>query len=130
MHIVTKKERAAEERSRFRLVCQGVSKEEFADFMKAFERFECKIALRNPFPPGFTPKDVHEIIAHLTGSAIGGYAAKKAVDAAKELFVAYVKFKWMNSKDGSPKKRVALLYGPDDEPLLDLKQNGKRKKKP
>lgn len=129
VRIVTKKEQEAEERSRFRLVCEGVSKEEFTDFMKTCERFECKIALRNPFPGAFTPKDVHEIIAHVTGSAIGGYAAKKAVDAAKELFVAYVKFKWMND-DGKGKKRVALLCGPNDEPLLDLKRNGKRKKKP
>ena len=59
----------------------------------------------------------------------GGYAAKKAVDAAKELFVAYLKFKWMND-DGKGKKRVALLYGPNDEPLLNLRRDGKGKKKP
>jgi hypothetical protein len=65
----------------------------------------------------------------VTGSAIGGDAAKKADDSAKELLVAYVKFKWMND-DGKGKKRVAQLYGPNDEPLLDLKRNRKRKKKP
>jgi hypothetical protein len=63
VRIVTKEEQEAEGRSRFRLVCEGVSKEEFTDFMKACERFECKIALRNPFPGAFTPKDVHEIIS-------------------------------------------------------------------
>ena len=62
---------------RFRLVCEGVSKEEFTNFMKACESFGCMIALRNPFPGAFTPKDVHEIIAHVTGSRLAGMRQRK-----------------------------------------------------
>lgn len=87
IRTISKKERKAEKRARFRIVCAGVTKDDFASIFNTFQKqFDCKVALRNPFPPEFSPKAVHEIIAHVTGSAVGGYAAKKAIDAAKDLF--------------------------------------------
>ena len=127
--VVTKKKRKAEARSQFRLVCRGVSKAEFSGFYRAFKNeFGCKAVLRNPFPPAFDAKAVHEIIAHVTGSAIGGYATKKFVDAAKELLVAFVKYKFLTpSEDGHV--RHVQLYGPNDKVLYEFKDQRKKLKK-
>lgn len=128
-HVVTKKERKAEARSQFRLVCRGVSKAEFSGLHRAFNtEFGCKTALRNPFPSGFDAKAVHEIIAHVTGSAIGGYAVKKVVDAAEELFVAFVKYKFMTPSEDGHVRRVQL-YGPNDKALYEFKDKRKKPKK-
>lgn len=129
VHVVTKKERKAEARSQFRLVCRGVTKAEFSGFYRAFKNeFGCKAVLRNPFPPAFDPKAVHEIIAHVTGSAIGGYAAKKAVDAAKDLFVAFVKYKLLTPSEDEHVRRVQL-YGPNDKILYEFRDKRKKLKK-
>ena len=110
---ITKKERKAERRAEFRIVCKGVSKAEFRALYDVFGKvFGCKTVLRNPFPPAFDAKAVHEIITHVTGTAIGGYATKKVIDAAHDLFVAYVKYKFMTGLDGG-RTRDVTLYGPD-----------------
>jgi hypothetical protein len=126
--VITKKEMKAEKRSRFRLVCKGLSKEEFSGVYTTFKNhFGCKVVLRNPFPPEFDPKAVHEIIAHVTGNVVGMYATKKVIDAAKELFVAYMKFKFMSSsKDGQP--RQVALYSADGK-LFEYKDKRKAPKK-
>jgi len=127
-HIVTKKERKAEAKAQFRLVCRGVSQTEFSGFYHALKHeVGCKAVYCNPFPSGFDAKAVHEIIAHVTGSAIGGYAVKKAVDAAKELFVAFVKYKLLTpSQDGHI--RHVVLYGPSDKVLYEFKDKRKKPK--
>jgi hypothetical protein len=126
--VVTKKERKAEARSRFRLVCRGVSKAEFSAFYRAFKNeFGCKTVLRNPFPSEFDAKAVHELIAHVTGSAIGGYAAKKTVDAAYGLFVAFIKYKFMTPSEDGHARRVEL-YGPNDKPLHEFRDKKKPRK--
>jgi hypothetical protein len=129
-HVVTKKERKAEARSQFRLVWRGVSKADFSGFYRAFKNeFGCKAVLRNPFPPAFDAKAVHEIIAHVTGSAIGGYATKKFVDAAKELLVAFVKYKLLTPSEDEHVRRVQL-YGPNNKILYEFKdRRGKRQGK-
>src|SRR5271157_739601 len=114
-HVVTKKERKAAARSGFRLVCMGLSKAEFSALYRPFKtEFGCKTVLRNPFPPEFDAKTVHEIIAHVTDSAFGLYAAKKVVDAAQELFVSFVKFKFMTPSEDGQVRRVQL-YCPNGE---------------
>jgi hypothetical protein len=126
--IISKKEQIAEMRARFRVVCVGVPKDDFASLVNAFQKdFGCKVALRNPFPPEFDPKAIHELIAHVTGSAIGGYAAKKSIDAAKELFVAFIKYKFMSNEGKNPRK-IKLLYGPNDKVLCQVKNRGKKRR--
>ena len=71
---------------------------------------------------------MHEIIAHVTGSAIGVYASKKAIDAAQELFIAYMKYKFMSPSSNGNLRRVKL-YGPNDKVLYDFKDKGKKPKK-
>ncbi len=96
VRMVTAKQIKAEKLARFRIVCQGGSGEEFTELYRAFKDvFGCRTVLRNPFPPQFDAKAVHEFIAYLTESAVGVYAAKKTIDAAKELFVAFIKYKFM-----------------------------------
>ena len=86
MRVVSKQEMKAEERAEFTIRCKGVSQDEFDELRRALsDQFDCKVALKNPFVPQFDVNNVHEIIAHVTGSAIGGYAAKKVVDAAEKL---------------------------------------------
>ena len=128
-HVVTKKERKAQARSQFRLVCRGLSKGEFSGLYRAFKtEFGCKTVLRNPFPPEFDAKAVHEIIAHVTGSAIGGYAIKKVVDTAQELFVAFVKYKLLTPSEDGQIRRVQL-YGPNNKVLYEFKDKPKKPKK-
>jgi hypothetical protein len=129
VRIVTKEERNAAARSQFRLICKGVSKEEFSDLYRVLKKeFGCKVAFRNPFPPGFDAKAVHEIIAHVTGSAIGGYAAKKVVDAAQELFVAYMKYKFLTAP-GEGQVRHVELYGPNSKLLYEFTDKNKTAKR-
>jgi len=124
---MTKKERKSKERARFRIVCKGVSKEEFGELYAAFKtEFGCKAVLRNRLP-AFDAKAVHEIIAHVTGSVVGIYGAKNIIDAAKELFVAFIKYKFLCT-DGENPRRIKLLYGPNDKVLCELKDKGKRAK--
>jgi hypothetical protein len=128
-HVITKRERKVAARSEFRLVCRGLSKGEFSALYRAFKtEFGCKTVLRNPFPPEFDAKAVHEIIAHVTGSAVGGYAIKKVVDAAQELFVAFVKYKLMTPSEDGHARRVQL-YGPNNEELYQFKEKREKPKK-
>jgi hypothetical protein len=128
-HVITKEERKAAARSQFRLVCRGLSKTEFSGLYRAFKtEFGCKTVLRNPFPPEFDAKAVHEIIAHVTGSAIGGYAIKKVVDTAQELFVSFVKFKFMTPSEDGQVRRVQL-YGPNNKVLYEFKDKKEKPKK-
>ena len=128
-HVVTKKERKAEARSQFRLVCRGVSKVEFSSLCRALKNeFGCKVVLRNPFSPGFDAKTIHEIIAHVTGSAVGGYAIKKVVDTAQELFVAFVKYKLLTPSEDGQIRRVQL-YGPNDKVLYEFKDKKEKPRK-
>src|ERR1039458_8433601 len=127
--VLTKKERKAAARSQFRVLCRGVSKAEFSGLYRAFKtEFGCKTVLRNPFPSEFDTKAAHEIIAHVTGSAIGGYAIKKAVDAAQELFVAFVKYKFMTPSEDGHVRRVQL-YGPNNKELYEFKDKREKPKK-
>jgi hypothetical protein len=127
--VITPEERKAELRATFRLICEGVSKEEFAELWQGFEALGCKIAFRNPFPPEFTPAKVHELIAQVMGSAIGGYAGKKALDVAAKFLTAYLKFKFINRDKGTG--RVTLLRGPKDKVVFatGTKQKTAPKKK-
>jgi hypothetical protein len=126
--IITKKGQKAERRAQFTVVCKGVSKKEFNMLCRVLtEELDCKIVLRNPFP-GFDAKAIHDIIAHVTGSVIGGYATKKAIDAAQELFIAYVKYKFMSPSQNGASRRVKL-YGADDKVLYAFKDKGKKTKK-
>lgn len=129
LHVVTEKKLKVEAQFQFRLVCRGVSKTEFTGLYRAFKNdFGCKTVLHNPFPSGFDAKAVHEIIARATEIGIGGYAAKKGIDAAEELFVAFVKYKFMaSSVDGHV--RHVQLYGPNNRPLYDFKDNRNKPKK-
>jgi hypothetical protein len=128
-HVITKKERKAAARSQFRLVCGGLSKAEFSALYRAFNtEFGCKTVLRTPFAPEFDAKAIHEIIAHVTGRAIGGYAIKKVVDAAQELFVAFVKYKLMTPSEDGHARRLQL-YGPNDKVLYEFKDQKKKPKK-
>jgi hypothetical protein len=128
VHIVTKKEQKAERKATFRIICKGLSKEEFGSLYRVFSKeFACDAALRNPFPPGFDAKAVHEIIMHVTGTAVGGYATKKVIDAAHELFVTYMKFKFITvPKNGQV--REITLYGAKGElhRFKDKKQKKQR----
>ena len=126
---VTKKEQKAEARSKFRLVCKGLSKAEFSALYQAFKNdFGCETVLRNLFRPEFDPKAINEIIVHLTGSAIGLYVTKKAIDAAQELFIAFVKFKFMTPSENGHVRHIEL-YGHDGK-LCEFKdKKGKPKKK-
>lgn len=127
--IVTKKERKAAARSQFRLVCMGLSKAEFSGIYHVFKtEFGCKTVLRNPLPLDFDAKAVHEIIAHVMGSAIGGYAIKKVVDVAQELFIAFVKYKLMTPPEDGHAHRVQL-YGPNNEVLYEFKDKRAKPKK-
>jgi hypothetical protein len=85
----------------------------------------CKITRRNPFPPQFDVKTVHEIIAQVTGGALGVYATKKVIDAATKLTVMYLKFKFMtlpkveHSRQmtvTTPKKKVYKIKDKGDKP--------------
>ena len=129
LRVVTKKERKAAARSQFRLVCRGLSKAEFSTLYRVFNtEFGCKTVLRNPFPTEFNAKAVHEIITHVTGTEIGGYAIKKVVDAAQELLVAFVKYKFMTpSEDGSARR--VQLFGPNNKELYEFKDKREKPKK-
>lgn len=129
VHVVTKKERKAKQRASFKIVCEGVSKKEFSDLYTVFkDGFGCSAILRNPFLPQFDAKTVHEIYLYVTGTVAGGYAGKAVIDAAKELFVAYVKFKFLTSADNGQRRNVKLLYGPDNIVLCEIKEKKTKKK--
>ena len=126
-HVVTKKEQKAADRAQFTIVCHGLTKEEFFSIYRTLTKnFGCKAAIRNPTPE-FTPKAVHEIMAHAMGVGIGGYAAKQAIDAAKELLVSYIKFKFM-SVPAEHSRRVELLHGPKNKILYKFKDKTKSQK--
>lgn len=129
-HVITRKEQKAEERARFRVICKGISKDDFAALLHAFkDDFGCKTVLRNPFPSQFDPKTVHELITHVTGDAIGGYAAKKVIDAAKELFVAFMKYRYMTSEKSKGARHVVLMHGSKNKVLYELKDPVRRPKR-
>jgi len=111
VHIVTKKERKAERRARFKVVCNGMSKDDFRSLLRVLNKdFGCKTVLLNPFPPQFNAKAVHEIIAHVTGSAIGGYAAKKTIDARQRAYRRLLQVQVPESaKERRRSKRQAAL---------------------
>jgi hypothetical protein len=127
-YVVTQKEMRAQRRAQFAIVCKGVSKEEFADLRRALtEQFGCRVTLRNPVVPQFDASTVHQVIAHVTGNVIGGYAVKKVIDAVEELLVAYIKFKLLTSPDAG-KPRQVVVSAPSGE-VYKFKDKGKRSKK-
>jgi hypothetical protein len=127
-YAVTQKEKKARRRAQFAIACKGVSKDEFADLRRALtEQFGCRVTLRNPVVPQFDANTVHHIIAHVTDNVIGGYAVKKVIDAAEELFVAYIKFKFLTSPDAGKSRRV-VVSAPSGE-VYRFKDKGKRSKK-
>jgi hypothetical protein len=127
-HVITKKEQKAAARCQFRAVCRGVSKAEFSGLYRAFNSvFGCKTALRNPFPSEFDAKAVHGILAYVTGTAVGGYAIKKVVDAAQELFVSFVKYRFMTPSQDGHVRRVQL-YCPNGKELHEFKDKRNRPK--
>jgi hypothetical protein len=128
VHVITKKERKAKARSRFTLVCTGLSKTEFRDLHRVFNtEFGCKTVLPNPFPPEFDAKAVHQLIAYVRDSALGLYAAKKAIDTIQELFVSFVKFKFMTPPEDGRVRRVQL-YCPNGE-MYEFKDKKRELKK-
>ena len=127
VHVVTKKEKKAKQRASFKIVCKGASKKEFFELCSVFrDNFGCSITLRNP-TPAFDANAVHQIIFHLTGSALGVYAGKAVVDVAKELFVAYIKFRYLTTADETHSRRITL-YGPNDKVLYQIKKSKPKKK--
>jgi hypothetical protein len=129
VHIITKAEEKAKNRAAFRIICKGVSEEEFADLYNTFnDVFGCSVVLRNPFPQ-FDAKSVHEMCMWVTGSIAGGYAGKAVIDAAKELFVAYMKYRFLSASQDARPGSVKLLYGPDNKVLYNIKGKNKSKKR-
>jgi hypothetical protein len=109
VHVVTASEVRAARRACFRVACKGVSQKEFASLYRILrDELECKVAIRNPSPVLFDAKAVHELIVHVTGTAIGGYALKQGIDAVKELFVAYIKFKFLTPSDSGTRRQVTI----------------------
>lgn len=88
----------------------------------------CKIARRNPFSPHFDANTVHEIIAHVTGGAIGAYATKKVVDAATKLAVMYLKFKFMTLLTVEHSRQVTVTTSKRKVHKIKDKGNKKRRK--
>ena len=131
VHVVTKKEKKAKQRASFKIVCKGVSKKEFSELCSVFrDNFGCTVVLRNPSPLQFDANTVHQIVLCVMGSAALRYAAKPVIDAAKELFVAYIKFRFLSASDDGHRRQVKLLYGPDDRVLYEIKEKRKSKKQP
>ena len=129
VHVVTKEERKAKQRASFKIVCEGVSKKEFSDLYMVFKNgFGCTAVLRNPFLPQFDARTVHEMYLYVTGTVAGGYAGRAVIDAAKELFVAYVKFKFQLGPDNGRRRKVKLLYGPDNIVLCEINEKKPKKK--
>jgi len=127
IHIITKQELEAKRRSEFRFVCTGLSKKEMASLYRTLkQQFGFKVWLRNPFPPEFDAKAVHELTAWVMGSAVGGYAMKKAIDAAQELLVAYLKFKMLGDPQNEAGAEV-VLYLPDGSTRKFKAKRGKAK---
>ena len=58
-----------------------------------------------------------------------GYALKKGVDAAQELFVAFVKYKHKTPSEDGHIRRHVQLYGPDNKALYESKdkKGGRRR---
>jgi len=127
VRVVTKEEKKAKQRASFKIVCKGASKKEFFELCSVFrDNFGCGIVLRNP-TPAFDANAVHQIIFHLTGSALGVYAGKAVIDVAKELFVAYIKFRYLTTADEEHPRRITL-YGPNDKVLYEIKKKKPNKK--
>jgi hypothetical protein len=128
-HIDTKKERKAEARSEMRLVCRGLSQAEFGELFQVMkDQFGFKTVLRNPLQPQFDPKAIHEIIAHVTGSDIGGYAIKRAADAAKDLVVAYLTYRFLRKPAEDTQRRHVELFDADGKLYQFKDKKGKPKK--
>jgi hypothetical protein len=129
VHIVTEKERKAEARSEMRLVCRGLSEAEFGELLHVMkDQFGFKTVLRNPFPPQFDATTVHEIIAHVTGSDIGGYALKQVAEAAKQLLVAYLIYRFTRKPPDDNQKRHVELFDANGK-LYEFKDKRKKSKK-
>jgi hypothetical protein len=112
VRILSPKEIKAEKQAEIRIICQGVSKEEFSDLYQLLEQVGCQVSIRNPCAPQFDPKAVHEIAALvLTGKVIGLYASKKAIDAVKEMIVSWFKVKFLRKSDHPKQVKISSSKG-------------------
>ena len=124
VHRISPKEIKAEKQAEIRIVCQGISKEEFSDLYQFLEQVGCQVSVRNPCAPQFDAKAVHEIAALVAGNAIGLYASKKAIDAVKEMIVSWFKVKFLHKSDHPKQAEISSPKGK----AYKLKAKGIKKK--
>jgi hypothetical protein len=111
--------KTAEEEFAYRVVCTGVSLEEFnslrSEVRSQFPR--SRVAIRNPFIPDFHSKEAHEFIVTIgtAGLAGLGYAGKKTVDKLFDVLADVVKRKLDERRCRS---REVIIYAPNGDQIV------------
>ena len=114
---------------RYTIACHGLSKDELYGLYVAFreEIPGSRPAFRNPSPPEFDPQAVYQLIVHMVDSVALAYVGKKLVDKGADILANIIERKL--SERESPAKKKVVIYGPNDEPLLEVAVKPEKPKK-
>jgi len=96
----------------YRLVCKGLRPDELqAIYRELADGYRGRPAFRNPFPPEFDARTVHEIL--VGAGIILAYPAKKAVDVLTDI----IKQKLV---ERDSRKKNIKIYRPDGSMAIDI----------
>lgn len=100
------------------VVCKGLTRDEFVGIYTRVQReLGARVAIRNPTPPAFDLKAVHEFVARFSPEIVLalGYSAKKAYDKIADVLAEIAK---QRLDDREKRRRSVTIYGPDGKPLI------------
>jgi hypothetical protein len=110
----------------YRVKCKGLTSDELGSLYQGLvDQFpEQRLAYRNPFPPHFDSRTIHEIFVQATQTGLLAYAGKKAIDKSIDLIADIVKQRL--SSTNSPRRKTITIYGPDERPALTIELKPKK----
>jgi hypothetical protein len=96
----------------FRLSCKGLTAKELSGIYKDLNRMEnCQPAFRNPAPPDYAVRAVHDIIVQISWPAVTAYIGKKVIDTIADILATVVKHRLTTGKQ--ERKKTVTIQSPN-----------------